>query len=394
MAPFSIVKVRSTGPLLDYRKHLAQICCFRDELPQGAPTSPIVSNMICARMDTQLQRLAKKHRCFYTRYADDITFSTTLKVFPYTLGGNTSTGKAEVGRKLLEIIDENGFCVNETKVRLQGKHGRQEVTGLTVNEKPNVPRTYVRQIRAMLYAWSEFGHDAAEEEFLNEYDEKYRGPYKETPSFGEVVRGKIEFLGMVRGKQDRIYCRFLSCLRELAPELVSGAVCPHEVLLEKFEELEGLNNPQKRGYALEEFLGRIFEFYEVPLKSSFTRNKGAEQIDGAFLLDGWYYIVECRWRKKLADIREVDGLYGPINRSGRQTMGLFLSVNGWSDNVPTELKQNPEKAIILMDGEDLRTILRERIELPELIRAKTEHFNLYAEPYYGAQKYLDDHVSK
>lgn len=61
---------------------LAQICCYKNSLPQGAPTSPIVSNMICARMDSQLQTLAGKHKCYYTRYADDITFSTRLKEFP------------------------------------------------------------------------------------------------------------------------------------------------------------------------------------------------------------------------------------------------------------------------------------------------------------------------
>jgi RNA-directed DNA polymerase len=61
---------------------LAQICCFNNQLPQGAPTSPIISNMICAKMDSELQDLAWSTRCFYTRYADDITFSTTLPEFP------------------------------------------------------------------------------------------------------------------------------------------------------------------------------------------------------------------------------------------------------------------------------------------------------------------------
>ena len=62
--------------------------------------------------------------------------------------------------------------------------------------------------------------------------------------------------------------------------------------------------------------------------SSFARNSGGEQIDGAFKLDDWHYIVECRWRERLADIRQLDGLYGQVQRSGRQTMGLYLSVNG------------------------------------------------------------------
>lgn len=59
----------------------AQICCFENQLPQGAPTSPIISNMICSRMDSELQRLARRRRCIYSRYADDITFSTSEKNF-------------------------------------------------------------------------------------------------------------------------------------------------------------------------------------------------------------------------------------------------------------------------------------------------------------------------
>ena len=66
-------------------RFLAQLCCSQGKLPQGAPTSPIVSNMICSKLDGDLQKLAKKYRCTYTRYADDITFSTTAKEFPEDL---------------------------------------------------------------------------------------------------------------------------------------------------------------------------------------------------------------------------------------------------------------------------------------------------------------------
>jgi hypothetical protein len=56
--------------------------------------------------------------------------------------------------------------------------------------------------------------------------------------------------------------------------------------------------------------------------------KGGEQIDGAFKLEGWYYLVECKWTQKLTDIRQLDSLYGKIGRSGKQTLGLFL-VDEW-----------------------------------------------------------------
>jgi hypothetical protein len=121
----------------------------------------------------------------------------------------------------------------------------------------------------------------------------------------------------------------------------------------------------------------------------FRRNAGAEQIDAAFELDGWHYIVECRWRAKLADIRELDGLYGQIARSGKQTMGLFLSINGWSENVVPVMKQNPNKSIVLMEGYDLRTVLAQELDLRQLLKAKISALNLEAEPYFPVSRFRD-----
>jgi len=106
------------------------------------------------------------------------------------------------------------------------------------------------------------------------------------------------------------------------------------------------------------------------------------------MFEGWHYIVECRWRKKFSDIRELDGLYGQISRSGKQTMGLFLSINGWSDNVPPLLKQNPNKVIFLMDGNDLRTVLTGQVDLCDFLIAKIVKLNLEAEPYYRVTQYM------
>ncbi|MFM7372884.1 MAG: reverse transcriptase domain-containing protein, partial [Sphaerospermopsis kisseleviana] len=60
---------------------ISHICCYEGKLPQGAPTSPIISNIVCAKLDSELRLLAKQNKCFYTRYADDITFSTIVKNF-------------------------------------------------------------------------------------------------------------------------------------------------------------------------------------------------------------------------------------------------------------------------------------------------------------------------
>ena len=163
------------------------------------------------------------------------------------------------------------------------------------------------------------------------------------------------------------------------------------LLLMMFDEMAQLDiDPQRRGFLLQDLLNRAFSLCEVPVQKSFQRNEGAEQIDGAFRLEGWHYLVECRWRRKLADIRELDGLLGQVGRSGKQTMGLFLSINGWSENVLRLLKQNPEKSLVLMDGYDLPTSLDTRLDLRAFIIAKVAKLNLEAEPFYSVSEYLPE----
>jgi hypothetical protein len=161
-----------------------------------------------------------------------------------------------------------------------------------------------------------------------------------------------------------------------------------ELLLAQFDQASIDGEPHQRGYLLQDLLNRTFDLHGIPVARAFQRNSGGEQIDGAFEMEGWHYIVECRWRSKLADIRELDGLYGQVARSGRQTMGLFLSINGWSENVVPLMKQNPDKSIILMEGFDLRSVLAQVFDLRRLLKAKVAALNLEAEPYFAISRLL------
>ena len=159
-----------------------------------------------------------------------------------------------------------------------------------------------------------------------------------------------------------------------------------------FADLINSEDKRQRGFSLEDLLERIFSLYEIPTQKSFRRNEGGEQIDGAFKLESWYYLVECKWTQKLTDIRQLDSLYGKISRSGKQTLGLFLSINGWSKNVCPLLKQNHDKSIILMDGYDLRSILVEHnnLDLKNLLLKKLECLNFEGEPFYSAAQLLEN----
>lgn len=160
------------------------------------------------------------------------------------------------------------------------------------------------------------------------------------------------------------------------------------LLLAQFDQAVVAGEAQQRGYFLEDLLVRTFDLHGVPAVKAFRRNGGGEQIDAAFEFDGWHYIVECRWRERLSDIRQLDGLSGQVGRSGRQTMGLFLSINGWSAHVVDLLKQNPAKSILLMDGLDLRAVLSTHVGLTALLKAKLAALNLDAEPYKAARDLL------
>lgn len=208
---------------------LAQICCYKGFLPQGAPTSPTVSNMICSKLDSQLQRLAKDHRCTYSRYADDITISTSRPKFPKGLGFiSEETGELVIGDELKTIVLQNGFSLNEQKNRLQHYTKRQEVTGLTVNIFPNVQRKYVREIRGMLHAWEKYGYEAAESTYRMKYAGKHSESKRETISFKRVVEGKLNYLKMVKGDNNLVYLNLLAWFWRLSPDSAK-----HELLTPK-----------------------------------------------------------------------------------------------------------------------------------------------------------------
>ncbi|WDE02953.1 RNA-directed DNA polymerase [Thalassomonas viridans] len=126
---------------------IAQIACYNNELPQGSPCSPVITNLITHSLDIRLALLAQKHSCTYTRYADDITFSTRESIFPPQIM-REENGQFIAGKKLRSEIRRSGFSINNKKTRIQLKDSRQDVTGLVVNQKPNTKKEYWRIARA------------------------------------------------------------------------------------------------------------------------------------------------------------------------------------------------------------------------------------------------------
>lgn len=183
---------------------LAQICCHDGKLPQGAPTSPVISNYICRRLDNELIAFARKHKINYSRYADDITFSTNLQFLP-TAVGHIKEHKIVLSNTLQKIFQDNGFTINEEKTRYALRTNRQEVTGLIVNAGINVPRKYIMRIRAMLHAWEKYGLEAAAKEHFEKFNYKHKHPNYPEIAFKNELTGMLNYVGQMKGIGNRVY---------------------------------------------------------------------------------------------------------------------------------------------------------------------------------------------
>lgn len=190
-------------------------------LPQGSPTSPTITNILCEKLDRRLAGLGNRFGVTYTRYADDITFSSLHNIY------NDVTFQDELKR----IVEEDQrLVINPKKTRLQKSGYQQEVTGLIVNEKVNVRKRFVKQIRMWIYYWEKYGYNKAEEIFRRDYTSDKGHVKKGTPLLENVISGKLEFLRMVKGEKDGTYLK----LKERF-EKVIGDKDPINKILETWE---------------------------------------------------------------------------------------------------------------------------------------------------------------
>ncbi len=158
---------------------LSKICTYNGHTPQGAPTSPYISNIICNNLDKRLFNLCKKINATYTRYADDITISTDnedIKTYMSTIEN---------------IINEEGFDINKKKVRLLSRNTKQVVTGVVVNEKVSIDKNYRKKVRQEIYYCQKYG--------VNEHL-RYNNIQISTEEYIRKLKGKIAFIKSVDNK--------------------------------------------------------------------------------------------------------------------------------------------------------------------------------------------------
>lgn len=155
---------------------LVKLTTYKGAVPQGAPTSPALINIICKPMDKELNIFAQENGLVYTRYADDLTFSHKAKNYDMK----------NIIKGVKSILIKHGFVTNNRKTRVLKPHKRMSVTGVVINEKLNTPKFLRRQIRAQL-------HNILRDNIKLSEKEKQK------------LRGKIEWIGLFQPKLKRIF---------------------------------------------------------------------------------------------------------------------------------------------------------------------------------------------
>ncbi len=195
--------------------HLTELITLNGRLPQGAPTSPYIANLICANLDLRLAKLAKKLELDYTRYADDMTFSGR-KI------------KKSMFNSIVRIIESEGFKIYPRKTRFLSNKNRQIVTGLVVNNSINVPRKERRKLRAII-------HNCITRGVTTQNRIKNK-------NFMRYLKGKIDFVNMANPTASKkLYSEFNNIdWTPLLPVVTSKQQTDKTVIL--FQELDKLNN--------------------------------------------------------------------------------------------------------------------------------------------------------
>lgn len=172
---------------------LTLLVSYQGKLPTGAPSSPVISNFVCLPLDNALKKFGTKHGWSYSRYADDLTFSSNFPI------------QTDDILDLINIIKGHGLHINNKKVRLTSSVRKQKVTGLVVNKKVNIDRKVLKKIRAMLHHLHTGGLAAATQKHFHL---TRRASEREKEFFLHRLEGLINFVGQVRGKEDEMYRNF------------------------------------------------------------------------------------------------------------------------------------------------------------------------------------------
>jgi len=174
---------------------------------------------------------------------------------------------------------------------------------------------------------------------------------------------------------------------ELEQKKIGGVHHALEELKKDYFDLVTSTKPQQRGFQFEKILRTLFDIYDLDPKASFKIV--GEQIDGAFTFDNTDYLLEAKWQKDPVGIQDLDALQGKVSRKLENTLGVYTSINGYSDDgLSAFMHQRPH--LFLLDGADLMAVLDQRIDLKLLLKRKRREASQSGNIYLKVSEILND----
>ncbi len=192
----------------------------------------------------------------------------------------------------------------------------------------------------------------------------------------KALRAQVEGLGEIMADEEKLQRRRKERYEQMMrQDAVKEALA---VLTAEFLALVAMEDHQARGYQLEKVLYGLFDLFDLDPKRSFR--VAGEQIDGAFTFEGTDYLLEAKWQNKPVDAAALDSLAGKLSRKLDNTLGVFLSMSGYSPEA-VKTHSSGRRLMFLMDGGDLNAVLEARIDLIQLLlrkrRAAAQTGNIY-----------------
>ncbi|PIG98760.1 reverse transcriptase domain-containing protein [Deinococcus sp. UR1] len=364
---------------------IAGLCTIGGRLPQGAPTSPVLANIITRTLDIKLISFAHKTRGTYTRYADDLTFSYSHENTARQCAIYSEDGIV-LNAEIIKHIESKGFTVNSNKLRYKKSTSRQMVTGIITNNKiPGLPREYIRETKLLIHILLKYGEKEAAEAYRRKYAQNRYG-HRNNLDISAIVRGRLEYIKSVKGVKSSAYCKLALRYKAFNPqykfeEEEQAVFNPEEIII----LCEGKTDYKHLSAALAHFQ-RNGQFNSLKLDLTDKERGGYDglqkQIDA---------LLKVKLRQKHiaifdADVPSISKKYYDPNDLYKVHENLFVIITPRPDHV-----ESGENFCIemLYKDKDLKRVSSEgrRIFLSNEFDAKTSKHK--KEPYYVQDRIKD-----
>ena len=203
-----------------------------------------------------------------------------------------------------------------------------------------------------------------------------------TRTVAEVRSWAWKYSSTITGPQRRAVERAATTQRAEATHTFANEI---HALKERFLELGSMSDAHARGRAFETFLNRLFALFDMEPRLGYRLQY--EQIDGSISFETDDYIIEAKWWQTAVERKHVDEFTAKLGRKGKNALGIFVSVNGFSAGALAAYRESTP--FLAVDGEDLASVLNQRVSLDDLLRRKKRFANETGNCFFPACKMID-----